>query len=426
MKPPNPVFMYIFKTDLPLFTTIVKQAGLFLFLSLSGSLFSQQPVITVRFANPVAYCGSQEYCVDVEFTSDIPGEELFGMNVRFFYDDQVFEFIDFRDYAEGYGPITPNPPYVSTSTEEAGILFFGFSGPADYVNGAVQLVNPAAPPVPLGPDEWTRLFRVCLALDSMDVEFIDTFCQSLVWDLEVDPANGSFLTGSDGVVITVRNGMGSAPAIEHVVQFNWEYLGDGEEPPYGQPIEETCHNINCLLPVQWVSISGRSTTDGNVLEWITVEEVNVDRYQIEAAGQDFKWKPVGSVHARSESPTEQHYVYLHHLPESHTRFYRVKSIDLDGRTGFSPVVVLSGKTESAQGLSIYPNPVMEGEVEIHLGFQPDEKAFARIFDCFGKTVNTQPLHSQFTRLNLPNLPGGIYFISVSSGTKHICKKIIIY
>ncbi|MBK8829768.1 MAG: hypothetical protein IPN60_02730 [Saprospiraceae bacterium] len=64
------------------------------------ALEAQIPVITVRFANPQNDCVTQEYCLDVELRSDITDQELFGMNVRFFYDDDVLEFVDFRDYQE--------------------------------------------------------------------------------------------------------------------------------------------------------------------------------------------------------------------------------------------------------------------------------------------------------------------------------------
>ena len=73
------------------------------------ALEAQIPVITVRFANPQNDCVTQEYCLDVELRSDITDQELFGMNVRFFYDDDVLEFVDFRDYQGGYDAVAPDP-----------------------------------------------------------------------------------------------------------------------------------------------------------------------------------------------------------------------------------------------------------------------------------------------------------------------------
>ncbi|MBK8492601.1 MAG: hypothetical protein IPL49_17350 [Saprospirales bacterium] len=57
---------------------------LFLLLFFAGtSLSAQQPVITVRYANPDYNCATGEYRVDVEFHSNTANQEVFGMNVRF-------------------------------------------------------------------------------------------------------------------------------------------------------------------------------------------------------------------------------------------------------------------------------------------------------------------------------------------------------
>ena len=78
---------------------------------------------------------------------------------------------------------------------------FGFAGPADFVNGAIQLTNPDTTPILLDTAAWTMLFSICFDVDALVPD--TSFCPSLVWDLEVDPADGGFLPADDGVVITV-------------------------------------------------------------------------------------------------------------------------------------------------------------------------------------------------------------------------------
>ena len=81
-------------------------------ITIASSPIVMNPTITVRLANPQYNCVTEEYCLDVEFQSDIEDQELFGMNVRFFYEDQVLELINFRDFQGGYGPVEPNPPTI--------------------------------------------------------------------------------------------------------------------------------------------------------------------------------------------------------------------------------------------------------------------------------------------------------------------------
>ena len=81
------------------FLTLLGLPGMHMFV------LAQSPVITVRFANPQNSCVTLEYCLDVEFKADILEQEVFGMNIRFFYDDDVLELVDFRDFQEMNHPV---------------------------------------------------------------------------------------------------------------------------------------------------------------------------------------------------------------------------------------------------------------------------------------------------------------------------------
>ena len=220
-----------------------------LFLSTYTSVISQVPLITVRLANPV-YDGSGQYCLDVEFRSNLPNQQLFGMNVRFFYPDQMLEFVGFSDFQGGYLPVFPDPPDIITSGP-AGPALFNFIGAAEFVNGAIQLVNQNSA-ITLDTANWTKIFKICFQVDDPGLNE-ESFCPPIVWDLEQNPADGGYLSGDDGVVITVVDPdptIESTAAFRNVVQFNWMYTGSGS-PPYGVPTSDHCISIVCptLLPV---------------------------------------------------------------------------------------------------------------------------------------------------------------------------------
>ena len=196
------------------------------------------PIITVRFANPQFSCSSYEYCLDVEFQSDTPNKELFGMNVRFFLDDRILEFVNLRGFQGGYGAVTPNPANVNYST--SGVPWFNFTDGADYINGAIQKVNTTAPAIYISTSDWTKLYQACFTVDYHNGSETN-FWPSVVWDLEVDPADGGYPPGSGGPVMTV---VGGGNIVEHVNQFNWEYSGNGLAP-YGQPVQESTISIDC-------------------------------------------------------------------------------------------------------------------------------------------------------------------------------------
>jgi hypothetical protein len=198
----------------------------------------QTPVVTVRFANPHFDCPTQTLCVDVEFMADIPNQQLFGMNVRFFYDDHVLEYLSMGDFQEGYG--SPNPPQIDTYPVGSGDLF-GIPGPLEFFNGTVQLLSPST--IYLTTD-WTKLFNICFHVDDADALDLDNFCPSIIWDLQADPGLGGYLQGDDGVVMTVVAPLeGSSPTTENVVQFNWQY--DPSENMIGFPVNLNCESTKC-------------------------------------------------------------------------------------------------------------------------------------------------------------------------------------
>src|SRR6187402_3395204 len=182
---------------------------------------AQTPTVTVRFANPTYACSNNEYCVDVEFQANQDSVEIFGMNVRFFYDDAQLEIDSISDFQGGYG--SPSAPVPLMSAPGFGTTFFGFPAPgvADWVNTPIQLVDDTQTPIYISTTGWTKLFQICF---NIDAPLDDTsFCPPLVWDLELNPANGGYLGGDDGVVITVVADPPamSSPANEAVAQYNW-------------------------------------------------------------------------------------------------------------------------------------------------------------------------------------------------------------
>jgi len=215
------------------------------FLMLSGiSSRAQLPELTVRFNNPQFDCDDLTYCLDVEFLADVDNRQLFGINVRFFYDDAVLEFIGMGDFAQGYAPYDPNPPIITNYGPASGAAFgFPVNHAAEFVNGAVQITPPSS--IYLSSTVWTKLFSICFSIDDPEAFDSPSFCPSVVWDLKENQPNVGFITGSNGVVMSVvipPNQQGATN--ENVVQFNWDY---DNEPniPYGYPEETICIPTIC-------------------------------------------------------------------------------------------------------------------------------------------------------------------------------------
>lgn len=401
-------------------------------LTISGLMFlqvvafTQTPLITVRLANAQMDCITQEYCLNVEAKANMTDQEIFGINVRFFYDDDVLEFIDFRDFQGGYGPVAPDPPIISTSAP-AGPSLFNFTGPAEFVNGAIQLTSTGPPPIILDTSSWSQLFQICFFVDDQNAN-LDTFCPSLVWDLEQDPLNGGFLSGDDGVVITIvdpdPNGE-SLAALEEVEQYNWMYIGNGSAP-YGQPEDSDCSNINCALPLTLLDFDGEPRDNGNLLRWHTEDEVNLDGFNVMRSSDGISWQHIYSVVATGLHSGINRYEYLDHRPLAGGNFYRLEILDHDGRARQSRLIYIRTKAlPQEQELLVYPNPSSQGTIFISFPAFMQQNGSVKLIDPGGQLVLNQNLEHSGMELDVSRLTPGTYFVWVISGDKSLFKALFI-
>lgn len=200
--------------------------------------------VTSRFANPQFDEPTGTYCVDVELKADLEGYRFYGMNVRFFYDATLLDFIGFNDFQNGIIPGSPNPAKL-TNGPQWGYYLFNLPSAATAVNGAVESTNPQnAIQIPV--DQWAKLFSVCFDVKD-EVPVDEEFCPGLIWDIKPGGDKTSFLPGSSGVVITAFTNLTDVKqrtvltAAEH---FNWSAYENETLPPFGVPLSYDCVALN--------------------------------------------------------------------------------------------------------------------------------------------------------------------------------------
>lgn len=226
---------------------------LLLVMLLSGIRAAAQdefPVVFVKFANPTFDCPTQLYCVEVHVKTDTPGEQIFGFNVRFVYDDSDLEYLGISELVSGY-ELTGEPEILTGIAGSGGL--FGFDGNVEYVYGSIELTDILDNTFTLTA-EWQKMFKICFTIDNPIYRAVDSFCPALVWNLQEDPSLGGFFggfqEGDDGVVISVQSFIDpteSLPTTENVEQFNWIYQAGANS--YGVEDPVTCVSTKCGTPL---------------------------------------------------------------------------------------------------------------------------------------------------------------------------------
>jgi hypothetical protein len=169
-------------------------------------------------------------------------------------------------------------------------------------------------------------------------------------------------------------------------------------------------NSAITLPVSFTNINVRRNGNQAELIWNVAGEREVNYYEIERSTDGRNFVKIGEVPARAASA----YAYVDAQPLTGASFYRVRNVDLDGRSKYSYVVRYNANRVAAN-MQVYPNPV-KGEAVIEHNEYSSNARFS-IIDMNGRIVKTiVPLRGvNNTRINVGDLNTGVYVLRIENG-----------
>ena len=188
--------------------------------------------------------------MDVEYSSNMVGDTLFGTNVRFFYDSTDLIITGIENIVSGYGESITLTSNVGVPTSGSDLFNFDpAAAAAVWVNGGIELQAPgSAIEIPNG--TFIKAYELCFDIVGSPTS-LSNFCPEIIWDLNPATDNG-YLPGSDGVVITLYSGGLTMATNEVVENYNWMNNGS-VSAPYGDYtatnggcVSEGC--VNCIVP----------------------------------------------------------------------------------------------------------------------------------------------------------------------------------
>lgn len=171
--------------------------------------------------------------------------------------------------------------------------------------------------------------------------------------------------------------------------------------------------LNSPLPVNFIGLAATRNTDNTVsLRWDVTEEINVREYQVEKSSDGRLFTTTGAVMAKGKSI----YAFTD-AGSAKTIYYRVKSVDMDGRVKYSSIVQLKGNAANTfnDQLLIYPVPAQESVTIAHKKLE--RGAMISITSANGKLVRKMvpPIGTSNTIVDLSGIPAGLYFVQLEDG-----------
>lgn len=166
------------------------------------------------------------------------------------------------------------------------------------------------------------------------------------------------------------------------------------------------------LPVNFIGLlAQRNSSNGADLKWDVSEEVNVREYQVERSENGSYFTTVGVTAAKGKSI----YTFTNYNIPSSNVYYRIKSIDEDGRFKYSGILKLSGSTSFSNELKVYPIPARDEITVQHSRLGKTAKIVITSADGHILKVVIPREGASHTPVNISEIATGMYFIRLDDG-----------
>lgn len=183
-------------------------------------------------------------------------------------------------------------------------------------------------------------------------------------------------------------------------------------------------DLSTVLPVTLVDFKANKQDKTVLLRWVTTDEVNSQKYDVERSFDGTNFYRIGSVPSNNSMGTNN-YSLIDNNPVEGWNYYRLKMIDKDGSFEYSSVQ--SVNFSGTDGIFVMaPNPSKEFTI---IQFKtPVKKAEIILFDVNGRQIIRDNINGTgFTsyKLNTVGLPGGTYAVAVVIGGERVTKQLVI-
>jgi hypothetical protein len=172
------------------------------------------------------------------------------------------------------------------------------------------------------------------------------------------------------------------------------------------------------LPVTFMGFGAKQTSKGIELIWNVTAERDVQSYIVERSSTGADFGRLGEVAAKNSTA----YSFMDNQPVAGMTFYRIKEVDIDGKSKYSPVVRLNLERNIA--LRAYPSPAT---TEVTVEHSATDKGTVSITTADGRIVKQVEVKPQMTQtfINTSTLKAGLYVVRfvAADGTTQTTKLI---
>lgn len=187
------------------------------------------------------------------------------------------------------------------------------------------------------------------------------------------------------------------------------------------------------LPVELTAFTAYAKNGVAQLRWTTATETNNFGFEVQRSVTAESWETIDFVAGHGNSFSPRNYSYDDKLPQGLPGVlrYRLKQIDRDGTTEYSPVVMVKLAPVADFGISeAFPNP-FNPSTTLSLRLAEEANVTLTLHDMSGKLVQTLLDNSRMDKgshsvmVNAAQLPSGRYLAVMQSGSTRSAYPLVL-
>lgn len=172
--------------------------------------------------------------------------------------------------------------------------------------------------------------------------------------------------------------------------------------------------FNVALPVGLLDFKATAKSNYVNLSWKTTYEENSNGFEVQKSiNKPSGFTALGFVNSQGSGAVDRLYNYRDDNISNNTRYYyRLKQVDHDGRTSYSPVRSVVFKNSRLANIVVYPNPVANNELTLLMNENKIDQLNAQVMDATGRILyqsrfsNVSP--GEYLKIPVVNLAAGVY------------------
>ncbi|MHA4844481.1 T9SS type A sorting domain-containing protein [Flavitalea antarctica] len=166
-------------------------------------------------------------------------------------------------------------------------------------------------------------------------------------------------------------------------------------------------NVNLVLPTILKSFTGKTAGNNIQLNWNTESESNSDKFIVERSSDGSSFTAIGTVDAAGNSNRPKQYTFTTNGNKKNS-YFRLKMLDIDGKSKYSPVVTVNGFGPETITVSAFPNPA-SGYVFIS---HPGRSAGGtiKLYNALGILMTQLAADGDKSRIDLTRFTKGNYHV----------------